>query len=79
MLVKLTLRNKMELYIRHDLILIVERNPTNPLESVVTTSLMSQKGPVAYAVLESPETINTAIMDATFRGTPGAPVGVIQH
>ena len=79
MLVKLTLRNKMELYIRHDLILIVERNQSNPLESVVTTSLMSKKGPVAYAVLESPETINLAIMDATFKSGIGSPVGVIQH
>ena len=79
MLVKLTLRNKTELYIRHDLILLVERNQSNLLESVITTSLMSSKGPVAYAVIESPETINTAVKEAMRNCEPVLATKLVQH
>ena len=64
MLVRLTLPTKSEIFVHCSMVLLVERNLTNPLETAITTNMMTQRGPLIYSVLESPaevaELINLA-------------------
>lgn len=62
MMIRLTVTpQKIELWLRADLILSIERSRANILETIVITSLNTSKGPVMYSVLESPEEIAKAI------------------
>ncbi len=67
MLVKFTIMPaKTELYIRADLIVLVERNRQNPLETVITTGMMGVKGPIMYAVRETPDEVARLVASALF-------------
>lgn len=54
MLIKLTLPTKNEIFLHSSLIIVVERNLTNVLETAITTNMITQRGPLIYSVLESP-------------------------
>jgi hypothetical protein len=62
MLIKLILSpNKAELYLDSNLIKILQKNPTNPLETLVTTSIISPKGPMSYVVLDNMDEVAEAV------------------
>lgn len=79
LLIKLTLKNKMELYLRADLILVVERNITNPLETLVTTAITTQRGAVIYPVLDTPEAISLAVTNAMMSSKAVGLLGMPKH
>lgn len=63
MLVKLIqLPKKTELYLRVDDIRSIQRSAENPLETVVSVSIMTLKGPLGYLVQDSPNDIAEQIM-----------------
>lgn len=63
LLVKLSLVDpiKKDLFIRAHLIMMVERANDNTLLTVVSTSIMTNKGPVQFKCFDSPETISEAV------------------
>jgi len=65
MLVKLTnAKTKMDLYLEANIILIVQKAPNSLTETMVTTSLMTQQGPVAFHVSETPAEVGRAVNEA---------------
>ena len=72
MLIKLSLLpSRMDFFIRADLILVAERNPNNPLETLITTSLRTPQGVAVYLVAESPEAVSKAILEISGKGPSG--------
>lgn len=59
--------NKLPFWLHASLVIVVERNLQNPLETAVTTNLMSQKGPIIYSVMESPGDV-AAMVNRTLAG-----------
>lgn len=58
MLVKLTLSpERTDLYVRVQDIIIIQKDPKNALQTIVQLALMTPKGPLSYAVQESPSEI----------------------
>lgn len=48
-------QNKMQIGIDAANIRTVEKHPQNPLQTIISTYLMTQQGPVVYNVIESVE------------------------
>lgn len=68
--IKLTLvANKTPLYMRAADIRTVEKNSQNPLETIVSTNLITPRGPCLYQVLESQEEVMRQV-DAVLGGGP---------
>lgn len=71
MLIKLTsIGSKHELWLEHTIIWAVGKDPSNPLITMVNTTMMSQKGPVNFAVTEPPSEIAELIRSATMGTVP---------
>lgn len=66
MLIKLSLIEpvKKEVYIRAHLVMAVERSHDNPLITLVQTSIMTNKGPVVFQCMDSPESVSQAVNHA---------------
>ena len=65
MLIKLTQAgNGTELYIDHQMVRVVERNPGNPLITQIVSNFMTPKGPLAYEVREAPAEIAVLVNEA---------------
>lgn len=78
MLIKLTLTNgKLDFYIRADIVLIVERHRENIGETIVTTTIMTPRGPISYNVLESPAAVAEAVSAALASGKPATASSII--
>lgn len=85
MMIKLTgSNNKASLYIDHSLILVVDRQKDNPLQTLITTGIMGPQGHCVYGVMETLEEVaeakNAAIREtaAISAGYPGAS-SLIKH
>ncbi len=59
MMIKLTFANpaKDEFWMRLEDIVAIQRDPANPLQTTVTTKLMTPKGPQIFLVLESADAL----------------------
>ena len=67
MLVKFTvLPAKTELYIRADMVLLVERDKQNPLQTLITTNIMTARGPLIYPVAETPDEVARLVATTMF-------------
>lgn len=78
MLIKLTLTNgKADFYMRADMVLIVERHRQNIGETIVTTNLMTAKGPISYNVIETPAAVAEAVARALKEGTVAAASSIV--
>ena len=67
--------NKHEFYLRADFVIFIERRSGSLLETVITTSMMTPKGPLCYTVLETP--LDAAI--AVDAALAGARTTVVTH
>ena len=65
MLIKLTdAHDKAEFHLRADFVIMARRASDNPLVTLVTTTMMGQKGAVVYAVLENPDEVAEMVNSA---------------
>lgn len=59
--------NRTPLYLRAQDIRTVEKNPQNPLSTVVMTSLITPRGPAIYEVVETQEEV-MRLVDSSLEG-----------
>ena len=65
MLIKLTFaQNKHEFYLRASDIRTIERDPANILQTLVSTTLITNTGPLTYGVIENPDEIANMVENA---------------
>lgn len=74
MLIKLTIStNHTTFYMRAVDVMTIHRHQENLLQTVITTTLMTQKGPTFYIVDESPEEVAAAVYNCLYQANSSLP------